>query len=214
MEYYESIRTSLSLEEIREQIRDTLSVSNIQISECNVTLRSDEFEIELDWTPLNPMRETYENLRTKFRVLRSEREYSILEDWQKILRTFTTHVSIRMMDCYFLYSKVSLEKFCKRVGIEFDCGVFDFDYENDNEWAIAETDDFIFHLSRAYKKNTYHIWNPKECPPGCNYCIDVTVKDSADDREGYGTVWFARWEKIFRDLSCKSIVNYRKSPIH
>ncbi|EMJ64175.1 hypothetical protein [Leptospira sp. P2653] len=215
--YIYALRTSLSLEEICEQIRNTLSISNIQILESNAVLRSDEFEIEieLNWTPFNPMRENYRNLHTKLNESKYDPEYLIYNKWLKILKTFEMDVQIRRLeDYYYFYSKASLAKFCKRVEMEFNCGPFDFDYENDNEWAIAETDDFTFHISRAYKKYNIREYN---VPPGCNYIVNFTVKDTADsnyDHNWYNAVGSARWEKILGDLSCKSVVNKRENPIH
>ncbi len=125
------------------------------------------------------MRENYHNLRTKLKQSKTDPEYLIRNKWLKILKTFEMDVPIRRLeDYYYFYSKVSLTKFCKRVEMEFDCGPLDFDYENDNEWAIAETDDFIFHISRAYKRNTYHI-QTQSVPLGCNYIVGFTVKDIA-----------------------------------
>ncbi|TGK34479.1 hypothetical protein EHQ12_01450 [Leptospira gomenensis] len=217
MQYVQSLRTSLSWNEICEQIVLTTKGTVVQILENVAVIQSEEVEIKLEYMPFNPRRETDCNLRTSFTESKEDKTGIRLIEWQKLLRSLETHVGIQCIDHYYLHSKISLKQFCAKIEEIFRTFSFDFDFEDANEWAIAETDDFILSISKTYRRNSFHEWNPKECPPGCNYSLRCTVK--ATDREDwnqtlYREIWFPRWKEFFVKCSCSSVVRLWKSPIH
>ncbi|TGL92939.1 hypothetical protein EHQ76_19255 [Leptospira barantonii] len=219
MQYVQFLRTSLSLNEICEQIVDRTEWKDIQILGNKAFLQSETIEIKFEQTAINPNRETFLNLKTSFIERAPDGSGLRLEEWQKILRTFETHTAVRLIDHYYLYSKISLKKFCSAIQEELNLDSFEFDSENENEWAIAESDDLILNVSRAYRKDTFHEWNPKDCPPGCNYSLEFTVKETETGSKRWSQSqfrerWLLRWKEFFaNDLSCISITHRWNSPI-
>ncbi|WP_100787917.1 hypothetical protein [Leptospira adleri] len=225
MQFIQSIRTSLSLHEIWEQIADFTEWKDSQILGNTAVLRSTTVEIKLEQTEFDPNRETFLNLKTSFierdPMPTPDQSNLRLKEWQKILRTFETHIAVRLIDRYYLYSKISLKKFCAEIENElkeWNTDSFEFDSENENEWAIAESDDWILHVSKAHRKNTFHEWNPKECPQGCNYSLEFTIKETASEKwneTSFRESWFSHWKEFFsNDLSCTAIAHRWRSPIH
>ncbi|PJZ40269.1 hypothetical protein CH370_17315 [Leptospira kmetyi] len=211
------LRTSLSFYEICEQIADLTNWQDVQILGNTALLQSTSVEIKLEQTSFDPNRETFLNLKTSFIERAPDGSGLRLEEWQKILRTFETHTAVRLIDHYYLYSKISLKKFCSGIQEELNLDFFEFDSENENEWAIAESDDLILNVSRAYRKDTFHEWNPKDCPPGCNYSLEFTIKETASENWNealFRESWFSRWKEFFaKKFSCMEITHRWKSAI-
>jgi hypothetical protein len=74
-----------------------------------------------------------------------------------------------------LKSKLELSDFCDLIQESFQLGSFELDYENENEWGIAELEDFIeLDISRPYSAKTLRKWD-STIPSGCNFDIMISV---------------------------------------
>jgi hypothetical protein len=74
-----------------------------------------------------------------------------------------------------LRSRLDLSDFCDLIQESFQLGSFELDYENENEWGIAELEDFIeLDISRPYSAKTLRKWD-STIPSGCNFDIMISV---------------------------------------
>jgi len=76
---------------------------------------------------------------------------------------------------------LSLEKFCQKIQLRFGLPDFEFDYENETEWALVEYEGIEYNVSRPFKRGTLQKWD-ESVPTGCNFGITLSVSEDCPQK--------------------------------
>lgn len=176
------IRTGLSLELLTETLRERFKWPEFELgTQRRRRVASLDLEhLDVLITEL-PDREDEYNFQIHLTLSREEGMIGqvLLERWQDLLDELHEPRRFRQELKFWLRSERQIQPFCNRLRRKFGLPAFEHDYENANEWCISEGKQLLVHVSRAYLYKTYHEWNPRECPRGCNYWVVLKISENA-----------------------------------
>lgn len=198
MEVSRSLRTSLPLAAICARLEAQFGWPPFVIDADVARLTVDDLRLELEWVPFDPRRE----LRANVIATLSDEGRGFARRWDDALDAMNEPARFRFEDHYYLRSALAIDAFVAALQQPFQLPELHHDCENDNEWCMVETDDVVVHVSHAYRLGTYHEWQPKRCPPRCNYWIEVMVKAAAPAAldQAWRVGWRQRWIEALQEL--------------
>jgi hypothetical protein len=191
--YHRGIRCVRSLGEICDHLQAHLGWSPFAIDVGAQGAEHPQMHAAIEYRVPTPDRVLEVNVSTAIRLDGTVEGYQLQDRWNAALDALEEQPRYWLELHYWLRSEMQIGAFCTALRRSFRLPVFEHDCENENEWAIIETNTLVVHVSHAYKYGTYHAWNP-QCPRGCNYSIQVNVKQEVLDwpRDR----WLARLAKL------------------
>jgi hypothetical protein len=199
--YYRSIRTQLLLPAICDAIRAKLPRSEIALKTADsATTTLDDAHALLKLAPLDATRERACNLTMELRF----DDYEKLTAWNALLDALHESPKIRFASSYHFASDLPLAGCCARICDAFSFPPFELDGEDASDWGFSENDVAIVHVSRAHRMDTLHEWNPRTCPPQCNYHVAVDVKSAAPrelDESWLRSEWRPGWTALLVEIA-------------
>jgi hypothetical protein len=198
-ESHASVRTRRAFADVCASLSEALGWPPFDLQGDVARLRGEGFEVELTRGALDPARDDRGNLRG---VMRGA-DLAAQVAWRQAIYAFNEPPLYRFEDHYYLHSPLELEAFCDRLRAALRLPAFRFDSENENEWGYSEDAELRVHVSHAYEPDTYHEWQPKRCPPGCDYWIELQVKALSPrtrDAEWRERVWLPAWDVLLGEL--------------
>lgn len=193
------LRTSLPLAAICARLEAEFGWPAFVIDAGVARLTVDDLRLELKWVPFDPRRELWGNLMATLAA--DGRDFE--RRWDAALDALCEPAPrYRFEDHYYLRSLLGLDAFAAALQQTFQLPELHHDCENENEWCMVETDDVVVHVSHAYRLGTYHEWQPKRCPPRCNYWIEIKVKAAAPAAldQAWRVGWRERWIEALQEL--------------
>lgn len=79
-----------------------------------------------------------------------------------------------MMEHLAVAAPLTLREFCGRCRQILDLPEFRYDFENETEWGIAETQDTQYNISRPFELGTLQEWDDT-VPDACNFGISLIL---------------------------------------
>ena len=71
---------------------------------------------------------------------------------------------------------LSLQEFCSAMQQRLNLSKFEFDFENETEWGLVESEGIEYNVSRPYERGTLQEWD-ETVPAGCNFGISLEVSE-------------------------------------
>src|SRR5262245_41186824 len=82
--------------------------------------------------------------------------------------------------------RLALEEFCDVMQRRFAFPDFEYDFENEAEWGLAEHEGIEYNVTRPYERGTLEEWDGS-VPVGCNYGVTLMVAN--DCPPNWDAVW-------------------------